>query len=204
MKDKGRIPEIEHATKNMKLADQTPDGSSNLLSLDSPFLSEPLVDLKERETTDDSEPPPKPLTASGGTPPYVSATTSLRTSPEPGQNFEALWRELDASSARGWCEDTVDVVVLRLQGLGLRMDVLDPDIAPFEGELGYDADFRVRINTRLRALIGDLKISLRSSVTGSTTPSVVLRIHEEDDGSCLWQVRSSDRELGLRVKELMK
>ncbi|KAL5535126.1 hypothetical protein ACEPAF_3220 [Sanghuangporus sanghuang] len=178
---KSKIPSLEHSTRNVKLTDEATNVSTNLLSLDSPFLPEPLVDLKDRVMEVSL---PKPLTASGGTPPYVSASTSRRTSPEPGQNFEALWSELDAFSSRGWCEDAVDVVVRRLQGLGLRMDVLEADVLPFEG---------------------DLKISLRgSSVEQLVTPSVALRLHEEGDGSCLWQARSSDRELGLRVKELMK
>ncbi|KAL5495678.1 hypothetical protein ACEPAI_1141 [Sanghuangporus weigelae] len=179
---KSKIPSLEHSTRNLKLTDEATNVSTSLLSLDSPFLPEPLVDLKD-SVAEVSAPPPKPLTASGGTPPYVSASTSLRTSPEPGQNFEALWSELDAFSSRGWCEDAADVVVRRLQGLGLRMDVLEADVLPFEG---------------------DLKISLRRSPVELLTPSVALRLHEEGDGSCLWQARSSDRELGLRVKELMK
>ncbi|KAL5534648.1 hypothetical protein ACEPAG_1111 [Sanghuangporus baumii] len=179
---KSKMPSLEHSTRNLTLTDEATNVSTSLLSLDSPFLPEPLVDLKD-SMAEISARPPKSLTASGGTPPYVSASTSLRTSPEPGQNFEALWSELDVFSARGWCEDAVDVVVRRLQGLGLRMDVLEADVLPFEG---------------------DLKISLRGSPVELVTPSVALRLHEEGDGSCLWQARSSDRELGLRVKELMK
>ena len=115
---------------------------SDLLSIDSPFLPEPLVDINVSVEANTAALP----SATSGTPPqasspYVSASASLRTSPEPGQNFEELWSELGsvdgAFSARGWCEDAVDVVVRKLQGLEIRMDVLDVDVPPFRGKLFF-------------------------------------------------------------------
>lgn len=72
--------------------------------------------------------------------PYVSANTSLRTTPEPENSlsFEGFWNTSAPDSggigARGWCEDLVENVIRKLQALpGVRMDVISGDLGPFMG-----------------------------------------------------------------------
>jgi AP-4 complex subunit epsilon-1 len=58
--------------------------------------------------------------------------------PEPTINqdtaFETMWNALDQSSgARGWCNDSIDKIVQRLQGLEHHLQVISADQPPFEG-----------------------------------------------------------------------
>lgn len=129
---------------------------SNLIALDSPFLSEPLVDA-------DIEPhPSKPFhntsptlapaldqsmhSTASTTEPYVSASTSLRSSFEGSRvDFAEMWEASTQTNGgfrgRGWSEDTVEHVMRRLHDAGMQMDVLAVDDAPFEGEiLRYDLE----------------------------------------------------------------
>ncbi|KAI5124394.1 hypothetical protein M0805_008279 [Coniferiporia weirii] len=173
-----RIRESEKVSVITTRSDAPAKPAVPLVTLDSPFASEPLVDVADRPGT--------PSASS----PYVSASASLRTTPEPEPSFEEMWSVLtvneNAFSARGWCDDPMDVAVRRLQSIGLWMDVVPADVPPFEG---------------------DLKILLRtlpSERHNSQIPSALLRLHEEGDGSCLWQVRCIDAELGSKVKGLLR
>ena len=122
--------------------------TSNLIALDSPFLSEPLVDASLNENDEGSKKPAQSialeqsmLSTASTTEAYVSASTSLRSSLEIplGARFEEMWKTSEKVKARGWSEDAVDVVMRRLQGAGMQMDVLDADDAPFEGEMNIQA-----------------------------------------------------------------
>ncbi|THH15512.1 hypothetical protein EW146_g4974 [Bondarzewia mesenterica] len=90
----------------------------DLISLDSPFISDPTVSLD-----------------------HALAQPGFRTStaedePErPEHDFEGSWNALKKYEARGWCEVPTDSVIRRLQGLQYRMVVLSADQPPFEGEL---------------------------------------------------------------------
>ncbi|KAH8120666.1 hypothetical protein DFH11DRAFT_82507 [Phellopilus nigrolimitatus] len=173
-REKGKIHDLGDTNGHFTSGAAPTKPAMNLMALDSPFLTEPLVDV---------DGPPTPPS------PYVSANASLRTTPEPEPTFEEVWSALisDAStfSARGWCDHAVDVAVRRLQGIGLRMDVVPVDVAPFKG---------------------DLKIALRIPEEGNTPQCLraLLRLHEEGDGSCLWQVKCNDENLGVKVKDLMR
>ena len=57
------------------------------------------------------------------------------------------------------------------------------------------------------AFLGDLKITLRtdeSEQDEQARVTALLRLHEEEDGSCLWQAKCSNGELGNRLKELLR
>lgn len=102
-----------------------------LIALDSPFIAEPLVDVKEST-----------LSNSGiGTPPYVSANTSLRASPEPKGEFEELWNVMAVDErvrgSRGWYDGSGEDAVRQLQSLGLKMDVVSEDVDPFIGACSH-------------------------------------------------------------------
>lgn len=122
-----RRPESEQVIQPVEKNNVPSKAASNLIALDSPFLSEPLVDVF------DQAPATPPISS-----PYVSANTSLRTSPERGPSFEELWSALVANentfSARGWYDDASDIAVRRLQSLRMRMEVLPADVAPYEGK----------------------------------------------------------------------
>ncbi|THH05135.1 hypothetical protein EW145_g5015 [Phellinidium pouzarii] len=125
---------------------------SSLITLESPFTTEPLVDMAE----------------SLGTPPASSP-------------FEELWFVLAADEhafgTRGWCDDPVDIAICLPSKVGIF------------------------------CLLCDLKISLRvlsPEDPDSRIPSALLRLHEEGDGSCLWQAKCVDAEMGSKVKELMR
>ena len=80
--------------------------SDPLIALDSPFMSEPLVDMNNSIGT-------------GNTPPYVSANTSLRATPEPGIDYEELWVSMvtdeRVKTNRGWYEGAVEEALLELE-----------------------------------------------------------------------------------------
>jgi hypothetical protein len=77
----------------------------DLISLESPFITEPSVpDIK------------------------------LEDSNSKTKDFEQAWDELQSFNARGWCEITVDEVMHRLQPLKLTISVLAPDEPPFKGK----------------------------------------------------------------------
>lgn len=123
-----------------------------MIALDSPFLSDPFVNppspssfhSKDPSYTGDPAPLMESTLSKGATSsqpsPYVSANTSLRTTPEPENSlsFETFWNtsapESGGISARGWCEDLVENVIRKLQALpGVRMDVISGDLGPFMG-----------------------------------------------------------------------
>lgn len=123
-----------------------------MIALDSPFLSDPFVNppspssfhSKDPSYTGDPAPLMESTLSKGATSsqpsPYVSANTSLRTTPEPENSlsFEAFWNtsapDSGGISARGWCEDLVENVIRKLQALpGVRMDVISGDLGPFMG-----------------------------------------------------------------------
>jgi len=90
----------------------------DLITLDSPFLSEPML-----------------RTASSSSQGEGSGATSFASLPE--TNFDVIWAESEASgnSTRGWLDAPLDSAVLRLQGIGMHIDVVPIDDAPFVGEL---------------------------------------------------------------------
>jgi hypothetical protein len=132
----------------------------NLISLDSPFLSEPLVEPASSPPLDHSVASIQGTVATTSSA-YVSANASLRTSPEPdagaesdvlvdrnpwigiGKRFEDLWDsdERLSSKGRGWSENAMDGLLRRLQSLGMRTEVLPVDVCAFfvlfEIELGF-------------------------------------------------------------------
>ena len=91
----------------VQVLDEEPSMSAaaDLISLDSPFMSEPVV-------------------------PSITSTMSSVIE----QDFETTWNALEAGAARGWCEASMDTVLRRLQGLQRRLRVTERDRAPFEGE----------------------------------------------------------------------
>lgn len=112
-----------------KVAQDSVMPNIDLLSINSPFLAEPVVE--------------------GLPSPYVSASTSLRNSPEPDHRevFETLWHVFEtgtkAVNARGWYEETVEHAVRLLQGLGIKMDVVPVDDFPFEGTCVQLFEFQI-------------------------------------------------------------
>ena len=129
---KGKVP----CKKDVNTAPAIQLTASNLISLDSPFLSEPLVDAGDGADPEANlEHSVISNQTATTTDPYVSASASLHTSQElaSGARFEELWNACGEFRARGWSEDAVEAVMRRLQGLGMQMDVLPAGDVPFEG-----------------------------------------------------------------------
>ncbi|KAH9945906.1 ARM repeat-containing protein [Epithele typhae] len=81
-------------------------GAADLITLDSPFMSEPVA---------------------------LSISSAMSSVIE--QDFEATWNALSDSVMRGWCESSMDTMLRRLQGLGHTLRVTERDRPPFEGDL---------------------------------------------------------------------
>ncbi|KLO12249.1 hypothetical protein SCHPADRAFT_427526 [Schizopora paradoxa] len=155
----GNDPEKEELVKKV-----------DLISLDSPFLSEPI----QRAVSSSSR-------GEG------SGATSYASLPE--TNFDVIWAECEASgnSTRGWLDAPLDNAVLRLQGVGIHIDVISIDDAPFQGEL---------------------KVLLKadppeSEDSDSIAKVAAVRLRDGEEGSCLWQMRSSDHALLVLVKQAL-
>ena len=61
-------------------------------------------------------------------------STSLQNSTT-GPDFQLTWDKLSKANMRGWCESAIDLVVLKLQGMQLKMRVVPADQSPFQGML---------------------------------------------------------------------
>ena len=59
-------------------------------------------------------------------------STSLHNSTT-GPDFQLTWDKLAKANMRGWCESAIDLVVLKLQGMQLKMRVIPADQSPFQG-----------------------------------------------------------------------
>lgn len=94
----------------------------DLISLDSPFLPEPVVSLSQAILSS-----PAPVHNP------VSEVQQAIYSPE--QDFTRIWNAREKHNARGWTEAPLDVIVRRLQTIQLHLVVLSADQPPFEGEL---------------------------------------------------------------------
>jgi len=132
----------------------------DLISLDTPFIS-------ESQQGDGSVPEPEPEQS------------------EPNHDFAHVWDTTSAFSARGWCDDTLEAVVRRLQGLGFPrgLAVLPADQSPFQGEL---------------------KILILGGLEGRGL--AVLRLQEKpdsDEDGCLWRMRSDDEGVLAAVKQAL-
>jgi len=99
-------------------------------------------------------------------------------SAEAEPDFESTWNALQNSSARGWCELSIDIVVRRLQGLRRRLKVIAAELPPFKG------DFKILIS--------------------SGSDVAALRLRESDDESCLWRLRCSNSELRTSIKRSLE
>ncbi|KAK0212386.1 armadillo-type protein [Desarmillaria ectypa] len=92
-------------------------------------------------------------------------------------NFETSWNAPGPStSARGWFEGSMDVLLDRLKGVeGNEMKVIPVGEPPFEGEV---------------------KVFLQAS-------EAVLRLRASEDGGCLWRLRCSDAQLRVRIQRAL-
>ena len=86
-----------------------PSAAADLIALDSPFMTEPAM-------------------------PSIAGTMSGSSLIEQ-DDFDVTWSKLEAGSARGWCEASMDTVLRRLQGLQRRLRVTERDQPPFEGQI---------------------------------------------------------------------
>ena len=93
----------------------------DLISLDSPFLPEPVVSLSQAILSS-----PAPVHNP------VSEVRQAIYSPE--QDFTRIWNAREKHNARGWTEAPLDVIVRRLQTIQLHLVVLSADQPPFEGD----------------------------------------------------------------------
>ncbi|KIM91944.1 hypothetical protein PILCRDRAFT_108 [Piloderma croceum F 1598] len=109
--------------------------------------------------------------------PFISDPLDPPPPLEAESDFETVWNSLQDSSARGWCEVALDVIVRRLQSLQYHLSVIAVNLPPFEG------DFKILISS------------------GSTFAA--LRLRESDDASCLWRLRCSNDELRASIKHLL-
>ncbi|KAI9508829.1 ARM repeat-containing protein [Russula earlei] len=129
---------------------------ADLISLDVPFIAEQPDDVKVSEQDEQNR-----------------------------DDFANVWDTASTFSARGWCDETLEAVVRRLQGLGFPrgLAVLPADRPPFQGEL---------------------KILVLGGPDGRGR--AVLRLHEErdnDEDGCLWRMRSDDEGLLVAVKQVL-
>ncbi|KAF9528535.1 armadillo-type protein [Crepidotus variabilis] len=82
---------------------------TDLITLDSPFHTEPLVNIEHSENTENTE------------------------------DFSTVWHALEGGicDSRGWCKHSIDTITRRLQQFDARhrLRVIAADVPPFEGEL---------------------------------------------------------------------
>ena len=102
----------------------------NLISLDSPFLDEALVDASPGPVSI-----PLPVSPIVGFPlsPLPNSDGLALSEPSPG--IGELWTAYgEGRTARGWSDGEIEEVVRGLQGLGMEMTVGAADDATFVGE----------------------------------------------------------------------
>ncbi|KAI0372895.1 ARM repeat-containing protein [Pilatotrama ljubarskyi] len=111
--------------------------------------------------------------------PSIASTLSIAE-----HDFETTWNSLESSTARGWCEASIDAILRRLQGLQRRLKVTERDRPPFEG---------------------DLKIVVcPESPTPLREGLAAIRLKESDDDSCLWWLRCEDEQLSNIIKATLR
>ncbi|KAK0459159.1 armadillo-type protein [Desarmillaria tabescens] len=110
-------------------------------------------------------------------PDLIAFDTPFISDPDP-TDFETSWNALGPStSARGWFEGSVDILLERLKGVdGNEIKVFPAGEPPFEGEV---------------------KVILQQS------SETVLRLRASDDGGCLWRLRCGDAQLRVRIKRAL-
>ncbi len=134
-----------------------------------------------------------------------SGATSYASLPE--TNFDVIWAECEASgnSTRGWLDAPLDSAVLRLQGIGMHIDVVPIDDAPFQGKCLRS--FLCPLQFLLCILlIGELKVIIKAEPSESEdniAKVAAVRLRDGEEGSCLWQMRSSDHALLLLAKQAL-
>ncbi|KAK0494902.1 armadillo-type protein [Armillaria luteobubalina] len=106
-------------------------------------------------------------------PDLIAFDTPFISDPDPS-DFETSWNTLGPStSARGWFEGSVDVLLDRLKSVeGNEMKVIPAGEPPFEGEV---------------------KVILQPS-------EAVLRVRANEDDGCLWRLRCGDAQSRVRIK----
>ncbi|KAK0241249.1 armadillo-type protein [Armillaria nabsnona] len=119
---------------------------------------------------------PQPTDQVPRPPDLIAFDTPFISDPD-SSGFETSWKTLGPStSARGWFEGSVDVLLDRLKGVeGNEMKVIPTDEPPFEGEV---------------------KVILQPSET-------VLRLRASEDDGCLWRLRCGDAQLRVRIKRAL-
>ncbi|TDL21032.1 ARM repeat-containing protein [Rickenella mellea] len=188
--------------------------SADLISLDSPFLSEPEHFEMHKIEHPVPVPAPPTLTAQAVHQSPFSPGSALdgsvadsRESGNAGQrlSFEEAWNALDKTTggvnSRGWCEAPMEEVVLRLQGLGFHMDVIPTDMAPFIGEL------KVLVGATTleseRRMDGGHGGAIMESVSASDLGYAAIRLKESEDEGCLWRMRCVNAELQILVSHAL-
>ncbi|KAI0737673.1 hypothetical protein BC629DRAFT_1300621 [Irpex lacteus] len=101
-----KSPRQTATTSSTQIIKDDAPSKSDLIALDSPFLTEPP------------------------SAPAVSVTSSVAE-----LDFEGVWNKLHGANLRGWCDSPIDVVVRRLQSIQRRMRVTAADQPPFQGDL---------------------------------------------------------------------
>ncbi|KAJ7188509.1 armadillo-type protein [Mycena filopes] len=96
-------------------------------------------------------------------------------------DFESMWNGFDeSSSARGWCDVSLEDVIKRLESMEDTLKVISAEELPF---------------------VGDLKILLNG---GDPSRGIgVLRLRASEEGGCLWRMRSGGLTIRRRVKSLL-
>ncbi|KAH6914184.1 armadillo-type protein [Coprinopsis sp. MPI-PUGE-AT-0042] len=167
------------ATKHLERQRSSDSVEAVNLSLAAVSLGVDMVaDATNRSTEEPARPiePARPDLISLDSPsPFVSEDgQGLSLSEE----FQERWTKVgDGHDARGWCNASVTAAVRRLQqSNGARLKLLAGDMPPF---------------------IGEVKVVLESV---ESKAMALLRIREDEDDSCLWRLRTQDRDLRNVVK----
>ncbi|KAI0362383.1 ARM repeat-containing protein [Trametes cingulata] len=112
--------------------------------------------------------------------PSIASTLSIAE-----HDFEATWESLESSTARGWCEASIDAILRRLQGLQRHLKVTERDRPPFEGDL-------------------KVVICPEAPTPSSRVGLAAIRLKESDDDSCLWWLRCEDEQLKNIIKATLR
>jgi hypothetical protein len=92
----------------------------------------------------------------------------------------------------------------RLQSLGMRTEVLPVDVEPFRGTFFFcRACESVRRFLTLPRSSGELKVLLEGRDPTLEHERILIRLQEEDDGSCLWRYRGTGSENEGKIKALL-
>lgn len=120
------------------------------------------------------------------------------------EEFQERWTNIgDGHDSRGWCNVSVTAAVKRLQqSSGARSKLLAAESAPFIGTCGDQAHVKLMyvIGAQLFELSGEVKVVMESADTQTTA---LLRVREDEDDSCLWRLRTQDRDLRNTVKRCL-